>query len=119
MTSGPTVNVTRFAASFPDAPRDLICALPALLPNDGRGIDLLIGWAPTDPTHLLDRGETLSLPSIRIDVDEVRQRNDRRHWLARPLDDDALAGRGRIHDLAESAPNVEGRHCSHSGIIAP
>jgi hypothetical protein len=119
MTSGPTLNVTRFAASFPDAPRDLISALPALLPNDGRGIDLLIGSAPTDPTHLLDRSETLCLPSIRIDVDEVRQRDDSRHRLARPLDDDALAGRGRIHDLAESSPNVEGRHCSHGGIISP
>ena len=64
------------------------------------------------------RGEARGLASVRVNQGEVRERHDRSDWLARAFDDDPLASGGFVDDLAETAPNIERGHDSHSAMIA-
>ena len=92
----------------------------SLAPDDLDRIEACWKGSPRrEPTEIVERAESRRLPPRRIDEREIGQRNERRHGLACPFDDDPLPGGGFIHDLPESAPYVKGRHGSHGHMIAP
>ena len=74
------------------------------------------------PSHVIAKSSERLQPvlpdPIRIDGVEVRERDDGRHRVAGPFDDDPLACGSLIDDLAELRSDLQGAHDSHGVIIS-
>ena len=92
---------------------------PALLAQGLNGVEARREGPPAgELPDVVEGRQPCHSPAIGIHEREIGKGHDGGDGLTRPLDHDALSGRGFIDDLAEPLPNLERCHGSHGAIIA-